>query len=273
MPEVRFTTGEFAALCGTTKATLFHYDKMGVLSPRRDPDNNYRYYTDKQIADFDAIASLTEIGTPLAEIRDLWENWDLERYLALLDRKEKEMLEREERLRNMREFLRFVREETQRYAHIQGDELEFVHLPAQRFAIGPGGDLDPRERRRFYQGTQESIRQNRRQKSLETVFVGSIVLKESLDKGEYFPSYYYCNEQNAPITGQTKERPEGTYARFYHIGDRRGIGLRIHEALPEIQKQGWRVAGDLYVDDHLNTMLCFAPGRSIFPICVRVEKE
>ena len=273
MPEARFTTGEFAALCGTTKATLFHYDKMGVLNPRRDPDNNYRYYTDKQISDFDAIASLVEMGTPLAEIRDLWENWELDRYLELLDRKEKEMQEREERLRAMRGFLRFVREETMRYAHLSGEELEFVWLPAQRFAVGPGGDLDPAERRRFYQGTLESIRRNRGRKNMAEVCMGSIVVRESVDREEFFPSFYYCHEQNASITGQTRERPEGLYARFYHIGDRRGIGLRIRAALPEIRRQGWRVAGDIYVDDHLNTMLCFAPGHSVFPILAPVEKE
>lgn len=273
MPEARFSTGEFAALCGTTKATLFHYDKMGVLTPKRDPDNNYRYYTDKQISDFDAIASLVEMGTPLAEIRDLWQNWDLERYLNLLDQKEKEMQEREERLRYMRQFLRFVREETERYAHIRGDELEFVPLPAQRFAVGPGGDMDPRERRRFYQGTQESIRRSRSQKGMQKILVGSIVLQEDLERDIYFPSFYYCHEDNVPITGQARERPEGIYACFYHVGERRGIGLRIRDTLPRIRAQGWRVAGDVYVDDHLNLMLCFAPGRSIFPICVRVEKE
>lgn len=273
MPEARFTTGEFADLCGTTKATLFHYDRLGVLKPRRDPDNNYRYYTDKQIADFDAIASLTEIGTPLAEIRELRENWDQDRYLQLLDRKEKEMLEREERLRDMRVFLRFVREEAQRYIHIRGDELEFVQLPAQRFAVGPGGDLDARERRRFYQGTQESIRQNRRQKCVDAICVGCIMRKEDLDKGRYLPSYYYCHEQNESITGQTIERPAGTYACFYHIGDRQGVSFRIRDALEEIRAQGWRVAGDLYMDDHLNVLPCFGPGRIVFPICVQVEKE
>lgn len=273
MPEARFTTGEFAALCGTTKATLFHYDKMGVLSPQRDPDNNYRYYTDKQVADFDAIASLVEIGTPLAEIRDLWANWDLERYLELLDRKEKEMLEREQQLREMRNFLRFLREETRNYSRLRGDELDFITLPAQRFAVGPGGKLDAAERRRFYQGTLESIRRNRSMLGMAEVCVGSIILREDVDRGEFLPSYYYCQESNASITGQTRERPAGIYARFYHIGVRQGVGGRIREMLPEIRKQGWRVAGDIYVDDHLNTMLCFAPEYSVFPILAQVEKE
>lgn len=272
MPEARFTTGEFAALCGTTKATLFHYDKMGVLRPMRDPENNYRYYTDKQISAFDAISSLTEIGTSLAEIRELWENWDLENYLELLDRKEKEMAEREARLHAMGEFLRFIREETTRYAVLSGEELDYIELPAGCFAVGPGGDMDPRERRRFYEGTLETIRRNRDRGGMANVQVGSIVLLETAQRGEYFPSFYYCNEENAVVTGQTRVRPAGTYARFYHRGHRRGIGLRIESALEDIQKQGWRLAGDIWVDDHLNTMVTFAPGESLFPILARVER-
>ncbi len=272
MPEARFTTGEFAALCGTTKATLFHYDKIGVLCPVRDPENNYRYYTDKQVSAFDAISSLTEIGTSLAEIRELWQNWDLGRYLELLDRKEKEMAEREERLRSMRGFLRFIREETGRYADVNGEELDFVELPAQRFAVGPGGDMDPRERRRFYEGTLENIRRNRDRGGIANVYVGSIVTQETAQRGEYFPSFYYCNEENAVVTGQTRERPAGSYARFFHRGHRRGIGLRIQRAMEEIQRLGWRLAGDIYVDDHLNIMVTFSPGESVFPIFARVER-
>lgn len=272
MPEARFTTGEFAAICETTKATLFHYDKLGILCPQRDPDNNYRYYTDKQIADFDTISSLAEIGTPLSEIRQLQENWQLDHYLDLLDRKEREMKEKEEWLHHMRAFLRFTREETERYAHIRGDELEFIQCPAVRYAVGPGGDLDPQERRRFMRGTAESLRKIRSLNNMQEACVGSIVLKEDVEQDRYFPSYYYSHEENVSITGQSLERPAGTYARFYHVGSRRGIGLCIRDMLPKIRALGWRIAGHVYVDDRLNTFIAFSPGHTVFPIDVQVEK-
>ena len=40
-----FTTGEFAKLCNTTKETLFHYDKIGILKPKFIKRNGYRYYS------------------------------------------------------------------------------------------------------------------------------------------------------------------------------------------------------------------------------------
>lgn len=273
MPEARFTTGEFAAICGTTKATLFHYDKMGVLCPKRDPDNNYRYYTDKQVADFDTISSLAEIGTPLSEIRELRENWHQEDYLELLDRKEREMKEKEEWLRRMRAFLRFTREETERCSHIRGDELEFIQCPALCYAVGPGGELNAQERRRFMKGTAESLRRLRTLDNMQDACVGSIVLKEDVERGRYMPSYYYTQKENASITGGILERPAGTYARFYHVGQRQGVGTCIRDTLPKIRALGWRIAGHVYVDDRLNTFILFPPGRIVFPIDVQVEKD
>ena len=67
--DMRFTTGEFAALCGVTKHTLFHYDEIGIFSPAIRGENGYRYYAPAQIEVFQVIAVLKELGKPLAEIR------------------------------------------------------------------------------------------------------------------------------------------------------------------------------------------------------------
>ena len=38
------SAGRFAALVGTTKETLFHYDEIGLFVPKRRGTNGYRYY-------------------------------------------------------------------------------------------------------------------------------------------------------------------------------------------------------------------------------------
>ena len=67
--EMRFTTGEFAALCGVTKHTLFHYDETGIFSPAIRGENGYRYYAPAQIEVFQVISSLKELGMPLSDIK------------------------------------------------------------------------------------------------------------------------------------------------------------------------------------------------------------
>ena len=66
--KVFLSAGRFAALVGTTKETLFHYDEIGLFVPKRRGTNGYRYYAMDQIETFDVIGMLRELGMPLAEI-------------------------------------------------------------------------------------------------------------------------------------------------------------------------------------------------------------
>ena len=59
------TAGEFAKITGTTKHTLFHYDKIGLLPPDHRADNGYRYYSPEQLETFDVICTLRELDMPL----------------------------------------------------------------------------------------------------------------------------------------------------------------------------------------------------------------
>ena len=47
------SAGRFAALVGTTKETLFHYDEIGLVVPKRRGTNGYRYYAMDQMETFD----------------------------------------------------------------------------------------------------------------------------------------------------------------------------------------------------------------------------
>ncbi len=63
------TTAEFARLCGTTKDTLFLYDRKGILKPAGVGENGYRYYSPYQVFDFDVIHMLKQTGSSLREIQ------------------------------------------------------------------------------------------------------------------------------------------------------------------------------------------------------------
>ena len=100
--EKIFTTGAFAKLCKTTKETLFHYDRMGLLKPRYVSQNGYRHYGIEQFFDFDLITTLKETGSSLQEIREYLHVGKNVDFLALLEAKrriaqqEKEKLARRE---------------------------------------------------------------------------------------------------------------------------------------------------------------------------------
>lgn len=62
-------SGEFARLCRTTKETLRHYDRIGLLSPAVRGQNGYRFYIVAQFADFSLISALQSTGLSLSEIQ------------------------------------------------------------------------------------------------------------------------------------------------------------------------------------------------------------
>jgi len=63
---------EFSKLSGIEQTTLRYWDDIGLFSPaRRDPDNNYRYYSPEQIIAVNFIKVLSELNIPLKTIGEL----------------------------------------------------------------------------------------------------------------------------------------------------------------------------------------------------------
>lgn len=66
------TIQEMAQMCGTTAKTLRFYDKMGIFCPDyTDPENGYRYYTDRQVTKYRLIEEYKRMSFTLSEIRNL----------------------------------------------------------------------------------------------------------------------------------------------------------------------------------------------------------
>lgn len=63
---------EFAELSGVTVKALHHYDRLGLLTPRRT-GSGYRVYTDGDLARLEQIVALKFLGMPLRQIRDVLE--------------------------------------------------------------------------------------------------------------------------------------------------------------------------------------------------------
>ena len=48
--EYCITAGEFAKMCQTTRDTLRYNERQGILVPKKNPVNGYRYYSYAQIS-------------------------------------------------------------------------------------------------------------------------------------------------------------------------------------------------------------------------------
>ena len=67
-----YTVTEFADLAGVTVKALHHYDRLGLLCPRRS-DSGYRLYLPRDLERLGQIVALKSAGLRLAQIRGLLE--------------------------------------------------------------------------------------------------------------------------------------------------------------------------------------------------------
>ena len=65
-----YQTRQFASLAGVTVRTLHHYDRLGLLKPRRT-EAGYRQYQTRDLERLEQIVALKFLGLPLKEIRVL----------------------------------------------------------------------------------------------------------------------------------------------------------------------------------------------------------
>ena len=62
---------EVEAIVGVTKKNIRFYEEQGLLFPRRNSENGYREYGEKEIAELRRIKLMRKLGVPIEEIRQM----------------------------------------------------------------------------------------------------------------------------------------------------------------------------------------------------------
>lgn len=121
---------EFSNLTGVETSTLRFWDEIGLFSPaKRDPENNYRYYTLAQATTVNFISVLSDLHLPLKEIVEFKEQRDPEKFMKLLERKEREL---DMELRALRERSSYIHTRRELIGYgLRVDENEITILPRE----------------------------------------------------------------------------------------------------------------------------------------------
>lgn len=108
--ENLYTVGEVCRLTGTTRKTLFYYDRIGLLMPsRRDGVQNFKEYDGDKVRRLKRILQYREAGLKITEIRELLDNEKADRIQILKDalqRMQKEQSDTQEKIRRLKELIR-----------------------------------------------------------------------------------------------------------------------------------------------------------------------
>ena len=186
-----FTTGQFAALCGTTKDTLFHYDRIGLLKPRNVGSNGYRRYTSAQLFDFDLIRVLQQAGSTLEEIKWYRQHYDSAHFLLLLEEKQAGIRARLEQLARMEQMLAHVAATTRRalaetYDVPRAEPQQAEQLLVVGLKKGEGEHTDGVAAR-----VSEHLALCEKHRLTDRFPLGSVILKEDVLAGSSLESYFF----------------------------------------------------------------------------------
>lgn len=104
-------TNEFAQICDTSKKTIIHYDRVGLLKPTRRR-GIFRLYEPKQALIYQKIVLLKSFGMKLKDIKIYLHRNDL--LQSLFEKKEKEMTQQkqvlEKRIQKATEFIHALKQ-------------------------------------------------------------------------------------------------------------------------------------------------------------------
>ena len=81
---------EFSKFSGIESSTLRYWDEIGLFSPaKRDPDNDYRYYSPEQVTAVNFVKIFSNLNVPLKIINEIGEDRTPDSTARLIEQQEK----------------------------------------------------------------------------------------------------------------------------------------------------------------------------------------
>ncbi len=243
------STGEFAALCGIKKDTLFFYDREGLLKPRHVSENGYRRYAVEQFFDYDMIAVLKDTGTSLQEIKRHLKDRDPEELLRLLEEKKRLLRQERERLARRQRMLESIIALAREALQAEHGVLRIVEAKEELLEAVPAGKPESDSPAGFVPVLTEYFDRLERQGRRPDPTYGILVYRDSVLAGQYAADAFFCKASRLTPKEDLHLKPKGRYAVFSHQGTLQTHMEVYRRMLEDIAASGLRVAGNIYAYD------------------------
>ncbi len=216
--EKYFTTGQFANLCRVKKQTLFHYDEIGLLSPKIKKENGYRYYSYDQFEVFQLIALFKEFGVPLKEIRILLTDKKPRNMITLLKEKSFEI---EEKINNLNHLQAIIQTRLQLAEHALKTDFSSISLQSldeEKFMVSENilGEAE----QKYTAVIPDLIHYTQLHKLDRGYPIGAILARDQIQKKEFYNyKHLYIKIPKGIENVHYHVRPQGLYVVGYQKGD------------------------------------------------------
>ena len=105
----KYLIGEVCKLFNITRDTLVHYDKIGLLSPKKDKSNGYRYYDIEDLNCLTDILAFKKLNLPLTDINKAIKDSSPTDILEILREKELHIQEEMNKIKKLQSILEYMK--------------------------------------------------------------------------------------------------------------------------------------------------------------------
>jgi len=266
-----FSVGDFARFSRTTRDTLHHYDKIGLLSPiSRGGENNYRYYSSGQLAIVNVIRTLQELGLSLKEIKALYENRTPEHFDSVLQRQIDQIDLKIDDWVRARKLLFTLQKAIHSVLTVDEDVISIQFLPAEAIIIGSLNDYS--RGRNDYDALFNFYQEmSKKYPNLDMNYpVWGVFSAERIKQGDWkWPDrYYFYNPE-----GHDK-RPASLYAIGYTRGGYGQCGDLYNRIIDYIAENNFEICGNAFEEYPLNELCVFDDKNYLIRVMITVcEKK
>jgi len=270
MPDIGlFSISEFAKFTRTTRDTLLHYDRIGLLSPVSRGENNYRYYFGGQLAVVNVIRTLQQLGMTLEGIKELKDRRTpelidevLEYQIGQIDKKIEDWI-------RARKLLLALRGSIHSVLNIDENAITIQYLQSEAIVLGEvndysGGRNDYDALLSFYHTISE------RHPDMDMNYpVWAIYSKDRIKRRNWvWPDRYYFFNPEGP-----DKRPAALYAIGYTRGGYGQSGKLYDALIKYIDNNGFEICGDSYEEYPLNELCIISDNDYLIRIMITVREK
>lgn len=273
MKEKKYTTGQFAKLCGTTKDTIYYYLEEGLLQAEVSDENGYRYFRPDQYFEYMMIHMLRECDCSISEIQTYLQKIGPRESVELLRKKREDLSQKMEHLARIHDMISGIIDETDQALQITDQKPYIANFPEMHFFETAASD-------NFTTADAAAIEINEHinhciRCGFRDVFsLRTILSEEGLREGKYIQTHIISRISENRSIPHKIVFPSNTYAVINHFGgydEQEALVESLHRLLQFIKEEGYEIAGDGFATDIVGHIASSRFENFVIQICIPVR--
>lgn len=264
--------GEFARICQTTRDTLLHYARKGLLQPRYTAENGYRFYALEQFWEFGLIALLKETGGKLEEIKTYKHDVQALNFMNFIKDRITLLQEQHENIFHRIAMLTDLLQITEEALSARTDAILFEECVSRNVQYYPLQGNCLKSNDQYVEEYSSKLRNDIETGNSVYPPLGLIVAREAAEHGRYEASCLF-SKSGAGCRQNAREVKAGRYLALFHCGDMQSHEMAFNRLLKHMKTERLSIGSDIYIYDQMNYLMQMESGRYMAKYMVRIEES